>query len=92
MRYRLIALLLLATVATGCAAGRAFRKGQEASRNGQWDAAVEEYTRAVQEDPDNAMYKITLERAMQTAAQERARPRARARGTSRCSRPLGTSE
>ena len=70
MRYRLIALLLLATVATGCAAGRAFRKGQEASRNGQWDAAVEEYTRAVQEDPDNAMYKITLERAMQTAAQE----------------------
>ena len=70
MRYRLIALLLLATVATGCAAGRAFRKGQEASRNGQWDVAVEEYTRAVQEDPDNAMYKITLERAMQTAAQE----------------------
>ena len=70
MRYRLIALVLLATVATGCAAGRAFRKGQEASRNGQWDAAVEEYTRAVQEDPDNAMYKITLERAMQTAAQE----------------------
>ena len=70
MRYRLIALLLLTTLATGCAAGRAFRKGQEASRNGDWDIAVQEYTKAVQEDPDNAMYKITLERAMQTAAQE----------------------
>ena len=70
MRHRLILLVLLATVATGCAAGRAFRKGQEASRNGQWDQAVVEYTRAVQEDPDNAQYKIQLERAMQTAAQE----------------------
>ena len=70
MRLRLILLVLVATVATGCAAGRAFRKGQEASRNGQWDEAVAEYTKAVQEDPDNAQYKIQLERAMQTAAQE----------------------
>ena len=70
MRYRLILVVLLATVATGCAAGRAFRKGQEASRNGMWDEAVVEYTKAVQEDPDNAQYKIQLERAMQTAAQE----------------------
>ena len=70
MRQRLIVLVLLATVASGCAAGRAFKKGQEASRNGQWDEAVTHYTTAVQEDPDNAAYKIQLERAMQTAAQE----------------------
>ena len=70
MRHRLIVVVLLAALCTGCAAGRAFRKGQEASRNGDWDIAVEEYTKAVQEDPDNAAYKITLERAMQTAAQE----------------------
>src|SRR5215203_3652285 len=49
MKHRLIVVVLLATMATGCAAGRAFRKGQEA--------------------PDKPEYKITLERAMQTAAQ-----------------------
>ena len=70
MRQRLIVLVLLAAVASGCAAGRAFKKGQEASRNGLWDEAVTHYTTAVQEDPENAAYKITLERAMQTAAQE----------------------
>ena len=54
---------------TGCAAGRAFRKGQEAARNNDWDGAVKEYTKAVQEAPGRAEYKISLERAMQTAAQ-----------------------
>jgi general secretion pathway protein D len=69
MKYRLILIVLLATIATGCASGRAFRKGQEAARNNDWDSAVKEYTKAVQEAPDKPEYKITLERAMQTAAQ-----------------------
>jgi type II secretory pathway component GspD/PulD (secretin) len=69
MRQKLIVLLVTATLAAGCAAGRAFRKGQEAARNGDWDTAVTEYTRAVQEAPDKPEYKIQLERAMQTAAQ-----------------------
>src|SRR5687767_4170859 len=55
---------------SGCAAGRAFRQGQEASRLGDWDAAVSHYTRAVQANPDSPEYKIALERAMQSAAQE----------------------
>ncbi|CAN5670777.1 hypothetical protein BH18ACI5_BH18ACI5_07250 [soil metagenome] len=69
MKHRLIVVMLLAVMATGCAAGRAFRKGQEASRSGDWDTAVDEYTKAVQESPDRPEYKITLERAMQSAAQ-----------------------
>jgi len=56
---------------SGCAAGRAFRKGQEASRGGDWDLAVAEFTKAVQANPDKAEYKISLERAMQTASRER---------------------
>ena len=56
--------------AAGCAAGRAFRAGQEAARAGDWDAAVTHFTKAVQENPDNAEYKIELERAMQNAARE----------------------
>ncbi|HXG56067.1 MAG TPA: hypothetical protein VNJ03_11875 [Vicinamibacterales bacterium] len=69
MRYRLIAVVMLTVLATGCAAGRAFRKGQESARNGDWDTAVTEYTKAVQASPDRPEYKIQLERAMQTAAQ-----------------------
>ena len=61
--------MVAVALTAGCAAGRAFRKGQEAARNGDWDRAVQEYTKAVQESPEKAEYKISLERAMQTAAQ-----------------------
>jgi len=55
---------------SGCAAGRAYRQGQEASRVGDWDAAVTHYTKALQESPEKAEYKIALERAVQTASRE----------------------
>jgi type II secretory pathway component GspD/PulD (secretin) len=70
MKHRLVAVVMLAVMVTGCAAGRAFRRGQDAARTGDWDLAVVEYTKAVQANPDKAEYKIQLERAMQTAAQE----------------------
>ena len=70
LKHRLIVLIVMAVLLSGCAAGRAFRQGQEASRNGDWDGAVAHYTRALQADPDNAQYKIELERAMQNAARE----------------------
>jgi type II secretory pathway component GspD/PulD (secretin) len=54
---------VLATLAASCTAGRAFRKGELAAGNGDWDTAVVHLTRAVQEDPDKAEYKATLERA-----------------------------
>jgi type II secretory pathway component GspD/PulD (secretin) len=63
-------LIVLAAIVSGCTAGRAFRKGRDEVRLGNWDAAVTHFTRAVQEDPDNAVYKIELERAMQAAARE----------------------
>ncbi len=72
LKHRLVIVIVLALMVSACgAAGRAFRKGQEASRTGDWDTAVTEYTKAVQENPDKAEYKITLERAMQTASRER---------------------
>ena len=69
MKHRLIAVVTVAVLVSGCAAGRAFRRGQDAARSGDWDIAVNEYTKAVQEDPDKPEYKIQLERAMQSAAQ-----------------------
>lgn len=70
LRRRLSIVLVLAVIAAGCAAGRAFRRGEEAARNGDWDAAVAYFTQAVQENPDRPEYKIALERANQSASQE----------------------
>ena len=69
-KQKLLVLVMLAVLTSGCAAGRAYRRGQEAARSGDWDAAVTHFTRAVQENPDSPEYKIALERAMQTAGQE----------------------
>src|SRR5688572_26246466 len=65
---RLLALVVVAALITGCAAGRAIGRGDAAARAGDWDAAVEQYRRAVQENPDRADYQIALERAMRSAS------------------------
>jgi len=70
VKRRLIALVVLAALVSGCAAGRSFRKGRESARTGDWDTAVQHYTEALQASPDNAEYKIELERAMQNAARD----------------------
>lgn len=70
LKHRLIVVVLLAVTVSGCAAGRAFRKGQEAQRVGDYDRAVAEFTRAVQEDPTRAEFRISLERATQNASRD----------------------
>jgi general secretion pathway protein D len=70
VKQRLVVVIVLSAVMTGCTAGRAFRSGEEAARLGDWDAAVTYFTRAVQENPDKPEYRIALERARQSAAQE----------------------
>jgi type II secretory pathway component GspD/PulD (secretin) len=66
--FRIVALVVLTALAAGCAAGRAFGRGDRAALAGDWDAAVDEYRRALQEDPDNAAFQIALERAMRNAS------------------------
>jgi general secretion pathway protein D len=61
-------LLVTIVVATGCAAGKAYREGEQLTRAGNPDAAVAAYRRAVQAAPDNADYKIALQRAMLAAS------------------------
>jgi general secretion pathway protein D len=61
-------LFALAVIIGGCAAGQAFRRGDEAMKNGDLDQAVAAFRDAVQADPDNPRYKISLERAMQAAS------------------------
>jgi len=70
LKKRIAIAVVLALCVSGCAAGHAYRQGQEASRVGDWDSAVTHYTKAVQESPDKAEYKIALERAVQNASRE----------------------
>jgi general secretion pathway protein D len=65
---RLGILLATAALAAGCAAGQAFRQGDIATRSGDLDAAVAAYRKAVQAAPENASYKIALQRAMLAAS------------------------
>src|SRR5687768_16219508 len=72
MRYayvRFAALILVASLAAGSAAGRAFRSGEDSARAGDWETAVDHYRRAVEKDPNNAEYRIAYERAMISASQ-----------------------
>ena len=71
MRTRLTQLgllMALAIVAAGCAATQAFREGNLAMRSGDLDQAVAAFRRAVQASPDDANFKIALERAMLAAS------------------------
>src|SRR5262245_17605867 len=51
-----------------CAAGHAFRQGNDALKTGDLDVAVEYYRTATQADPDNPNYKIALQRTMLAAS------------------------
>jgi general secretion pathway protein D len=65
------AVLLLALGAeTGCAARWAYRQGQTEARHANWDLAVARFTRALQKDPDNIGYKISLENARIQASRQ----------------------
>src|SRR5437764_13805164 len=57
------AMLTLALLAGACAAGQAFRQGELQMRSGTLDEAVAAYRKAVRAAPDNANYKIALQRA-----------------------------
>ena len=65
---RVSALVLVLALLTGCAAGRAFSRGEDRARVGDWDSAVTYFRTAVQEDPDAPEYRIALERAMLNAS------------------------
>ena len=65
---RITALLTVVALLAGCGASRSFGRGQRAARAGDWDMAVEQYQRAVQEDPDNAEYRVAYVRAMLSAS------------------------
>jgi type II secretory pathway component GspD/PulD (secretin) len=61
-------VLVVAVMVAACATSRSFMRGERAARAGDWDAAVEYYRQAMQDDPDRAEYKIAYERATLAAS------------------------
>jgi len=61
IRTRAAILLILAL--SGCTSYRAFEKAREYEMLKDWDNAVVQYTKALQVDPDNMRYRISLQRA-----------------------------
>jgi general secretion pathway protein D len=68
LHWRAVALLLATAFVSACAAGKAYRMGGEAMKAGDWDQAVAYYRTALNDSPDNANYKIGLERAQLAAS------------------------
>jgi general secretion pathway protein D len=67
---RAAAAALLAALVAGCATSSAFRNGQRAEQNDNYDQAVVEYTKAVREKPDDTGARLALDRARVRASQE----------------------
>jgi general secretion pathway protein D len=62
---------LAAALAAACASSRAFQRGQRAAEAGDWELAVAEYARALDEAPGRPEYRVELERATVAAANAR---------------------
>src|SRR5690349_20108304 len=65
---QLSAVAVLALLVAGCAAGKAFDRGNTAMKTRDLDQAVEFYKTAVNAAPDNPNYKIALQRAQPAAS------------------------
>jgi len=68
----LAAVVLAGVVASGCATSAAFRAGQTAESREDYDQAILQYSKAVQEHPDNLTYRKSLERARRRGAERHA--------------------
>lgn len=66
---RWILLLILVLQFSGCAAERAYRRAQDASKRGEWDRAVGEYIIAMNKNPGQGKYRAGFERARLAASQ-----------------------
>src|SRR6478672_13697129 len=63
-----ICLALAAAMASGCATGRAYMRGNDAAKAGDWDAAVGYYREAEKNSPNRVDVRVALQRAVQTAS------------------------
>ena len=68
-RPGVVAALVLALAASGCASSRAYREGEREEERKHWDLAVIAYEHAVALDPSDSTSRLALQRARFQAAQ-----------------------
>jgi general secretion pathway protein D len=71
-RMRALVLAAAALGAVACASSSAFRMGEKAERRQDYTTAVLQYSRALKLDPENRIYRASLERARLRASDEHA--------------------
>ena len=62
-------VLVLVSLATACASSRTFREAKEEEDASHWDIAVMKYAQALEAEPTNSRYKISLLNARRKASQ-----------------------
>jgi general secretion pathway protein D len=62
------AILLVALTTMSCASYNAFQKARNAEQTKDWDTAVVQYERALQVDPTNRQFKVSLDRSRREAS------------------------
>jgi general secretion pathway protein D len=65
----LLAALVALAVVTGCTSHQAYRQAESAAQRGDWDAAVLQYMKALDQDPTDISYRAALMRAKTKASQ-----------------------
>ncbi|HEV7242013.1 MAG TPA: secretin N-terminal domain-containing protein [Thermoanaerobaculia bacterium] len=63
-----VATLLIALLLSSCASYNAYKQAQAAEQSKDWDRAVAQYERAIEIDPDNRDYRLSLDRARREAS------------------------
>jgi general secretion pathway protein D len=66
---RALALLLALAPLAGCTSHLAYRQAETAAQRGDWDKAVLQYMKALEDDPDNITFRAALMRAKIKASQ-----------------------
>jgi general secretion pathway protein D len=67
-RSNIVLVVLLALLLPACTTYRHFEKGRELEQLEQWDAALIEYSRALEIDPKNVRYQMALQRTKLAAS------------------------
>ena len=65
----LLAALVAISLVTGCTSHQAYRQAESAAQRGDWDAAVLQYMKALDQDPTDISYRAALMRAKTKASQ-----------------------
>ena len=63
-------MLTMVVLLGGCAGSRAFQRGDQYAKDGEWDLAVKEYRDALKSNPQDIEYRSALLRAEETAANQ----------------------